>query len=91
MYEYHITEKLNKILKKLYKKDIVRYEATLSKINEVINSKNIDHYKNLGYTMKEFKRAHIDTSFVLIFKVDKNKGLIKFEDLQHHDYVYRNK
>ena len=88
MYELEISEKLRKILKRLFKKDRVRYEATLKKINEVINGKP-NHYKNLSYDMKEFKRVHIDSHFVLIFKVDENKKIIRFEDLQHHNHIYR--
>ena len=88
MYEWERSEKLKKILKKLFKKDKVRYEATLKKINEVINSENPHHYKNLSHDMKEFKRIHIDKSFVIIFKVDDSKKIIKFEDLQHHDHIY---
>jgi len=30
----------------------------------------------------------IDSHFVLIFKVDENNKLIRFEDLQHHDTIY---
>jgi YafQ family addiction module toxin component len=86
MYKGGRSEKLKKILKKLFKKDRVRYEATLKKINEVVNSKDPNHYKNLSYDMKEFKRVYIDSHFVLIFKLDKD--LIRFEDLQHHDYIY---
>ena len=89
MYSWERSEKLKKILEKLFKKDKVRYEATFRKIDEVINSKDINHYKNLRYDMKEFKRVHIDSHFVLIFKVDEEKKLIKFQDLQHHDYIYR--
>lgn len=89
MYKWTRSEKLKKILKKLYKKDKVRYEATLKKIAEVINNNNQDYYKNLSHSMKEFKRVHIDSHFVLIFKVDQNKREIRFEDLQHHDYIYR--
>lgn len=91
MYNFERSDKLIKILKKLFKKDKTRYEATLNKINEVINSKNINHYKNLSYDLKQFKRVHIDSHFVLTFKVDKNKKLIRFEDLQHHDIIYRRK
>jgi len=89
MYEWGRSKKLKKILKKLFKKDKVRYEATLNKINEVVNSEDPNHYKNLSYDMKEFKRVHIDSHFVLIFKVDKNKKFIKFEDFQHHDHIYQ--
>ncbi len=43
----------------------------------MVNSDNTDHYKNLSYGMKEFKRVHIDSHFVLIFKVEEGKKLIK--------------
>ncbi len=88
MYSLERSEKLKKILNKLFKKDKVRYEATLRKISEATKSNNPHHYKDLSYDMKEFKRVHIDSHFVLIFKVEENKKLIKFEDLQHHDYIY---
>lgn len=88
MYNWERSEKLIKILKKLFKKDKARYEATLKKINEVVSNEELNHYKNLSYDMKEFKRVHIDSHFVLIFKVDEKNRLIRFEDLQHHDYIY---
>ncbi|MFH0752770.1 MAG: addiction module toxin RelE [archaeon] len=81
-----IGKKLKKILKKIYKKDKIRYEATLKKIDEIINAENPHHYKNLSNSMREFKRVHIDSHFVLIFKIENDA--IKFENLQHHDYIY---
>ncbi|MFH1239952.1 MAG: addiction module toxin RelE [Candidatus Diapherotrites archaeon] len=89
MHEFEISVKLKRILKKLIKKDKVRYEATLKKIDEISSGKDIEHYKNLSYDMKEFKRVHILSHFVLIFKFDKKTGKIKFEDLQHHDDIYK--
>lgn len=88
MYKPERSEKLVKILKKLFKKDKVRYEATLKKIDEVVHCENPDHYKNLSYGMKQFKRVHIDSHFVLIFKVDEANKKIEFYDLQHHDDIY---
>jgi len=90
MYNFQRSDKLIKILKKLFKKDKKRYGATLNKIKEVINSGNPNHYKNLTHDMKQFKRVHIG-HFVLTFKVDEKNNLIKFEDLQHHDIIYRRK
>jgi len=88
MYRWERSEKLIKILKKLFKKDKIRYDAALNKIYEVINSENPSRYKNLCYDLKEFKGVHIDTHFVLTFKVDENNKLIRFEDLQHHDVIH---
>ena len=89
MYNWERSDKLIKILKKLFKKDKNRYEATLNKINEVVNSEDVNHYKNLSHDIKQFKRVHIDSHFVLVFKVDDRNKMIRFEDLQHHDTIYR--
>lgn len=91
MYKFDRSEKLKKILKKLFKKDKARYEATMKKIDEVLKIYTPDRYKNLSRDMKAFKRVHIDSHFVLIFKVDENNKVIKFEDLQHHDVIYGRK
>ncbi len=77
MYIWERSDKLIKILKKLFKKDKGRYEATLNKINEVINSGNPNRYKNLCYDLKVFKGIHINTHFVLTFKVDGTNKIIK--------------
>lgn len=69
------------------KRDKVRFEAALKKIKEICHSPH--HYKNLQHDLKEFKRVHIDSSFVIVFKVDENKKLIRFEDLDHHYVIYK--
>jgi len=89
MYEYEIRENLERVLKKTFKKDHVRYEATLKKIDEIIKCSDLNHYKNLRYGMKEFKRVHVDGSYVLLFSVEKVNKKIIFEDLAHHDDIYR--
>lgn len=91
MYSWERSDKLIKILKKLFKKDKGRYEATLNKIHEVITCENPVRYKNLCYDLKSFKGVHIDTHFVLTFKIDENNKIIRFEDLQHHDIIYSRK
>ena len=70
---------------RLSKKDKVRFDATLKKIDQVCQ--NPQHYKNLQHDMKEFKRVHIDS--VLVFKVDETTKVTKFEDLDHHDKIYK--
>jgi YafQ family addiction module toxin component len=89
MYDWDRSEKLKKILQRLFKKDKVRYETVLKKMEEVINSEDPDHYKNLSYDLNEFKRVHVDSHFVLVFKFDKKNKLIRFEDLDHHDNIYK--
>ena len=87
-HQFEYSEKLQKILDKLSKKNGEIYEQIIKKINEIINSEDVEHYKNLRHDLKEFKRVHIG-HFVLTFKLDKNKNLISFEDFDHHDNIYK--
>jgi len=88
MREFEIKPELNKKLVKLSKKDKSRYESVLNKIDEVISSGDIEHYKNLRYDMKDSKRVHIG-HFVLVFSYDKVNDFVSFEDYDHHDSIYR--
>lgn len=90
MYNYETSEKLQEIMLKLSKKDKSLYEQLLKKIEEVINSYDIEHYKNLRHNMKESKRVQIG-HFVLIFQFDKRNNKIKFDDFDHHDNIYKKK
>jgi len=89
-FKYNLSEELKKTLKKLFKKDKKRYEAAMKKIEEVISrdTKTIDFYKNLTHDMKDFKRVHIDKSFVLTFRVYKKEKFILFQRFRHHDQIY---
>jgi len=88
MHIYKYSDKLKKILKKLSKKNKQLYEQVLKKIDEIINSYNVDTYKNLRYNMKDYKGVHVG-HFVLVFEFDKNKNIISFEDFDHHDNIYK--
>lgn len=88
MYRYKIKPRLKRILKKLFKKDREAYERVMDKIEEVITSSDVEHYKNLRYNLKEFKRVQIG-SFILIFRFDKSNKIIDFENYDHHDKIYR--
>lgn len=83
MREFDIKLELKKKLVKLFKKDKTRYEAVMKKIEEVVNSSDIEHYKNLRYDMKDSKRVHIG-HFVLVFNYDKSNDFISFEDYDRH-------
>ena len=89
MRKFELEEKLLQSLKKLARKDKKRYEIIWKKISEIINSQDVDHYKNLKFPLNSFKRVHIDNSFVLIFKHDKTNDKIIFFDLDHHDKIYK--
>lgn len=90
MFSFDLSDELKVKIRKLVKKDKKVAEAINKKITEIINNdvKSIDRYKNLRYEMKQYKRVHMYSSFVLTFKVDKESNYILFEDFEHHDKVY---
>lgn len=88
MREFEIKPELDKKLIKLSKKDKSRYESVMNKIDEVLCSDDIEHYKNLRYDMKDSKRVHVG-HFVLVFSYDKTNDFVSFEDYNHHDNIYR--
>ncbi|MCB9370726.1 addiction module toxin RelE [Candidatus Woesearchaeota archaeon] len=59
----------------------------ISKIDEIISSENIDHYKNLKYDLSKFRRVHVNSSYVILFFDEKEK--IYFVDYAHHDVIYK--
>ncbi|PLW80285.1 addiction module toxin RelE [Candidatus Woesearchaeota archaeon] len=59
----------------------------MNKIDEIICSEDINHYKNLKYKLKRFKRAHVNNSYVILFFGD--DGTIHFVDYEHHDIIYK--
>jgi len=93
MFDFDLTDELKLIIRKLIKKDKKKVEILNKKIKEIINCDNnsIQHYKNLRHDLKEYKRVHIEGSFVLTFKVDLVNNFILFADFDHHDKIYKKK
>jgi len=86
--QYRTSKNFERILAKLLNRDNKLYENILSKMNEILNSSDIEHYKNLRYNLKEYKRANVG-SFVIVFKYDRQNNMVYFEDFDHHDNIYR--
>lgn len=72
-----------KALKKLKGKEL---QNILNKRNEILNSEDLDHYKNLTQSLKQYKRVHVNNSYVILFFGD--DGIVYFVDYAHHDVVY---
>lgn len=87
MRTYEIIPSLIKTLKKLSKKDKSLYKQVMKKIDEVIKTRDVEHYKNLRHNMKNLKRVHIG-AFVLVFECRKKQDKITFKDFDHHDKIY---
>jgi len=59
----------------------------MAKIQEIINSNDVEHYKNLRKPLQHLKRVQIGEK-VLVFKFDKKNKIISFENFTHHDKIY---
>ena len=88
MREIRISHKLKSKLSKLYKKDKSLYNTIVKKMEEISNSKDINHYKNLKKPLNMLKRVHVK-SYVLLFSFDSRKDVLTFYDFAHHDEVYK--
>lgn len=88
MRDFEVKPSLMKTLKRLYKKDRTTYDSLMNKIEEILNNKDIEHYKNLRYDLKSEKRVHVG-SFVLIVSYDKEQDYVIFLDFDHHDKIYK--
>ena len=90
MFNFDISDELRLLIRKLSKKDKKRVLILNKKIKEIVknNEDSIDRYKNCRYDLKDYKRIHIDRSFVLLFKVNKEENMIFFWRLKHHDDIY---
>ena len=85
---YEILPSLQKKLNKLSKRDSTLYGQVFNKIEEVISSANVEHYKNLRHDMKDKKRVHLG-HFVLVFRFITAENKVIFDDFYHHDNIYK--
>lgn len=60
----------------------------MSKVINIVEL-NPNHFKNLNYPLNEYKRIHVNTSYVILFKVDTNKKIVEFYRYDHHDNIYK--
>ena len=87
MYTLKIKPGLEKILKKLAKKNRVQVDIIFKKVEEILA--NPHRYKNLRTPLNDWKRVHVDKHFVLLFSVDEESKSVTLEDYDHHDNIYK--
>tara|TARA_Y100000310_G_scaffold342051_1_gene443527 strand:- start:311 stop:568 length:258 start_codon:yes stop_codon:yes gene_type:complete len=84
MYTIRATKQVDKVLKKLEKKNPKQVKIIFKKIEQI--SKNPYHFKPLRGDMHGARRVHIDKSFVLIYEI--KDDIILLLDYAHHDKIY---
>jgi YafQ family addiction module toxin component len=90
-FSFDLSDGLKLTIRKLVKKDKARVLILNKKIREIIScdEDSIEHYKNLRYGLSDYKRVHVDRSFVLFFRVFKKEKHVFFDRLEHHDKAYK--
>jgi len=87
MYQIKAREHIDKLFKKLSKKNPKQFKIIFKKLEQIV----VDpyQYKPLKKPMQNKRRVHIDKSFVLIFSIDEISKSIVIEDYDHHDSAYK--
>jgi YafQ family addiction module toxin component len=88
MYLLDIKPEADDIFNKLAKKNPKQLEIIGKKIAEI--RQNPTHkYKPLRKPLHTFNRVHIDSNFVLIFRINHADKVIDIYYFDHHDNVYK--
>ena len=85
MYTIENSKKIDRILKKLSKKNRAELEAIAKKVSELVEDPH--RFKPLSNVMAGIYRIHFG-NFVLIFSIDEKRKIVVLEDYEHHDKVY---
>lgn len=86
MYSLEVVETVDKILKKLQKKDHAQFDALTKKVKEILE--NPQQFKPLKSPMQHMRRVHIG-SFVLVYDIDETRKVVTIRKYEHHDRVYK--
>ena len=86
MYILHTRKHVDKIFKKLSKKNPKQLEIITKKLEQVLH--NPHRYKTLKTPLQHLRRVHFG-SFVLIFSIDEKRKTVILEDYRHHDEIYK--
>ncbi len=81
-----MVETVERIFKKLRKKDSTQFEAVSKKVNEILE--NPQQLKPLKNPMQHMRRVHVGT-FVLIFDINEERKVVTIRRYEHHNNVYK--
>jgi YafQ family addiction module toxin component len=86
-YALEIADDLDKVFRKLARKNRQTLDAIKKKVAEIIE--NPVRYKPLRAPMQNKRRVHISGSFVLIFEMDETRKTVRLLEFEHHDQAYK--
>ncbi len=86
MYALETREHVDKILKKLARRNPDQMKAIGSKIEEILEDPH--RFKSMHFPLAGMRRVHLG-NYVLLYSVDEQRKTVILEDYEHHDRVYR--
>jgi YafQ family addiction module toxin component len=86
LYSLEVVEKVDRVFKKLKKKDLAQFETLSRKVNDILE--NPQQFKPLRSPMQHMRRVHVG-SFVLVYDIDEKKKVVTIRRYEHHDTVYK--
>ena len=86
MYVLEVRGRVDRIFRKLSKKDPNQMDAIAKKLGEILEDPH--GFKPMHFPLARMRRIHIG-SFVLLFSIDEQRKTVVIEDYEHHDRVYR--
>lgn len=86
MYKIKVRKEVERVLKKLAKKDKISSIYISKKVKEI--QENPYRFKPLKKPLQGFWRVHIG-NFVLIYSIDEQNKTVTIERYKHHDEVYK--
>lgn len=88
MYTLETREHVDKIFRKLGKKNPNQMQIIAKKIQEILEDPH--RFKPMHFPLAGMRRAHLG-SLVILFSIDEQRRTAILEDYEHHDRVYRTK
>jgi len=86
MYTLEVRGHVDRIFKKLAKRNPDQMTAIAEKIREILEAPH--RFKPLRYPLVGKRRVHFG-NYVLTYFVDEPRKSVVLEDYEHHDKVYR--
>lgn len=88
MYALETREHVDRIFRKLARKNPNQMEIISKKIQEMLEDPH--RFKPMHFPLAGKRRVHFD-SFVLLFSIDEQRKTVILEDYEHHDRIYKTK
>ena len=86
LYSLEVVERVDRIFKKLRKKDSTQFEAVSKKVKQILEGPQ--QFKPLKSPMQNMRRVHVG-SFVLVYDIDEGRKVVTIRRYEHHNNVYK--